>query len=89
MLYAMAWLFEHWDGRVAEIVRGLPASHPSVALLLVLAVGVAIRVAFFNSSAGFRAVYGNSARLASFVQLAPVVPAVLFLYVYTHVWTRH
>jgi hypothetical protein len=71
MLYAMAWLFEHWDGRVAEIVTALPASHPSVVLLLVLPVGIAIRVASFNSSAGFLAVYGNSARLLALFSSRP------------------
>lgn len=81
---AMAWLFEHWNKPVAEVVAALPVSHPSAILLAVLALGGAMRWASLNSSAGFRQVYGGSARLASFVQLTPACLTLLVLYIYAN-----
>ncbi|MBN3854042.1 hypothetical protein G3N59_11690 [Paraburkholderia sp. Ac-20340] len=82
MVWAMGWLCEHWDARVEDLVTTLPVTHPGAILLMLLCFGAMLRWASFNGDAGFRQVYGNSAKLASFVQLAPACLAFAILYVF-------
>jgi hypothetical protein len=84
MLYAMAWLFEHWDAHMSDIVAAFPRLHPNWTLLVFLVVGLALRRASSNSTAGFREVYANSQWLAMYVQLIPVFPALMVVYLYIH-----